>query len=233
VSAISSDCTVWFDLPSRRNSWHEVAQKVNTGSVCAMWTLHARRAFESRDLEDALEHGLDTDLLVVNGGLHYPCYHSTPGSVDHELFERDLRTFVNSTSHLMRTSLPHLKRVFVSSTSNQVTCPGAIGWTLESSRYLLMKRLLMAARDVDVALRSFYIPLHEMAHVDRCGFSHRFRNPLGWKRLAEPDACGNNRTYGDIHLSGSAYVHLADLELGWAVACHPPAPSATSSSDAK
>ena len=205
---IVSDCQVEYYPKEHTVTLDKIKRSVNSGMLCAIW-FHSNKFMESTDIVRSIaSHGLELDLLVVNGGLHYKC----DSKADAE-FEKSLGTFLDVSAEIMLRSMRYTKRIIVGSTVN----PRCIPKTKAVDRYAVMRRLATARVEPSIDARTFFISLEDLAGADECGYTHRF--PPRKLVATSKDACSNIERASDPHLEGGAYLHLVELELGFAVAC--------------
>lgn len=221
--ALLRDCHAFLEQPASTGMLDTMQQSVNEGMVCAMWKLANHFPETTVLLRGLSDRDLEPDLLVANGGLHYGCGPEEPGGP----FQIDLGQVLNVSASLMMQTMRHMKRVFVGSTTNPWCFSEKLHKKIiitegnQRERYAAMRRLVGANVEPSVDARTFFISLDDLADMDDCGYTHRFpaRQYAAIGELGEQDSCGNAMHAMNPHLNGGAYIHLAELELGWAVEC--------------
>jgi len=192
-----NDCTVDYGAEK-----YLIRDKLVKGNTCLFWDRSDSFAAHVGHLRNwySMEVTIVPDMIVANGGLHYTDWLSKR-PMFYEDFAGALSSYAKDMSDWRGrdTSL-----VLVSSTQNSF-----YPWDPQRDAYETMRRAVSELQPWDVQRRVSYIDFHTMAGTDSCGFAHKFPARAYWE--TEQDQCGNNYTNADVHLSGGAYLHLAEI----------------------
>jgi len=148
------------------------------------------------------------DLWVTNGGLHYALdrENSTARHAGRRAWERGLRAFL-SVMRLRLEEAPRAVLALIGTTRG--VYPSTWKPTVATNE---IASSLVAKLSATVGERASYIDLPGLVRADDCGMPHNF--PF---RCMEPangtDGCGNRVVPKDIHFTGAAYLHLAEILL--------------------
>lgn len=204
-----------FDGCSMRYASHDirprqfkgrVQEAVANGSVCAVWQFENQFKDQGLTLQDwtSGRDGVAPDLLMVNGGLHYPF------SRDKELdaFKHDFESWLGSAAQTIDSRLRGLTQlVVVSSTLN-----GWYPWERQRAAYELLREGVANLQPQAARKQTSYIDFHTLVGSDTCGFSTKFPARF-YQKLRTADSCGHHYRCSDPHMNGGAYIHLLELGL--------------------